>query len=90
MRLYTLEFVGPVPFVCCEQAFSLPPPRTGSTPLSFRPHRMHDTDATDCYRRGSVVCVCICVCVLMTIVIAAKTDELIEMPFGGADSLCRA
>jgi len=34
-----------------------------------------------CYRRSSVVC--LCVCLLVTFVSPAKTDEGIEMPFGG-------
>jgi len=42
---------------------------------------MHSIDAAYCYRRSSVVCQC--VCVLVTTGCAAKTDELIEMPFGG-------
>jgi len=47
---------------------------------------MYCIDTTYCYSpRSSVVClyVCVCVCLLVTFVSHAKTDEPIEIPFGG-------
>ena len=44
----------------------------------IRSHRTHSVNAADCQRRSGVVCVG-----LVTTVSHAKTDEQIELPFGG-------
>ena len=48
--------------------------------IVIRSHRMHDIEVTCCC--GCCTFCCLCVCLLGTLVIPAKTDELIQMSFG--------